>query len=165
MKTVRLGDGTIVDAPMWESLNVLVDAINIKDLLIKISHRRGVDIDVELSGCIFMKNRAGLAIFSHLAPKVDETLFALRNHELWKNSGTWHCQGCGQGINDHHFAFGDCTPKLPKWSDLEKKLTSLADAVGIPVHWRWWSLNCKTTPKTKGCPVHPALGRPARGLV
>ena len=69
--TIRLGDGQLIDDPVWGTLCMWVDKMNSRDLLKKIANRRGTCIDVTLSGQVFMKRRAGLAIFSHLAPRTD----------------------------------------------------------------------------------------------
>eukprot|EP00660_Eupelagonema_oceanica_P019034 gene19034-biopygen11239 len=159
--TIRLGDGTMVEGPVWDALVAWSDSTNAEALHSKRAKRRGTDDDWDLSGNIFMKSRVGMAIFSHMEWQVDQTLFAVRNHELWKanSSACFMCQGCHKPIHDHHFAFGSCHPKLPKWSDLCLKLNAVAAQHGIPEIIQWWRYPCRDPVNSdKGCLLHERLG-------
>ena len=101
-----------------------------------------------------MKRRVGLAAFSHLDRYQDETLWAVRYHELWKaDSMTFRCQGCHCIINDHHFGFGVCNAQLPQWRTIRQTLWPLADQIELPEQLRWWEFTCQATPPKRGCPV------------
>ena len=158
--TIRLGDGGFVDEPVWESLSRWCDKQNSQDLMLKIAKRRGSHIDVSLSGQIFMKRRAGLAVFSHLTPKEDSSLFSIRNHELWKSeSADFLCQGCHQPMTDHHFAFAECCQNLPRWDSLVPELNTIASKAGIPLGLQWWRYQCRNPIGTqRGCTLHTCLG-------
>ncbi len=158
--TIRLGDGQLIDDPVWGTLCMWVDKMNFRDLLKKIANRRGTCIDVTLSGQVFMKRRAGLAIFSHLAPRTDSTLFSVRNHELWKSgSADFLCQGCHKPMTDHHFAYAQCTQNLPSWSSIVPELTAIATRVNIPLDLHWFRYGCQDpTGPPRGCDLHPTLG-------
>ena len=64
----------------------------------------GTGIDVRLSTKLFVKSRAGLAVFAHLDNQELETLFSVRSHELWKATSIYFtCQDVKKPIDDHHF--------------------------------------------------------------
>ena len=106
-----------------------------------------------------MSKRAGLAIFSQLDYQTDVTLFAVRNHELWKaHSSSFICQGCKRPIDDNHFACGSCHADLPTWNSVATELDVMAQDAWIPRRFWWWRFSCKTDQKdVRGCQVHKSL--------
>ena len=159
--TLMSGTGVPVDGPVLCTLRQWLMQDLAGALIKKVGRRRGKDIDLAAPGSIMLKKRVALAFFSELSAREDETLFALRNHELWKSSGqTCTCQGCGKAIHDHHFMFAKCTPSLPHVKYLRRSLDLIASSQRIPEAFAWWNVECRAEypESSRGCMVKPGLG-------